>query len=184
MRSIITKILQVAIWQGDSLKLYLALGNVGYAVLPWRSLHGEIIALGLALIIGSEFLRRFLKRFTGPSATAPFQGRAKRWLELGFATFTFPFVLLIYVVAALWLLPYVLLSKPYRLHLKEARRKQKEEGWTASPFSRQLASIDVTDFLTMPFKPIFSFMDWVERRPTARPIRRLKVEKPLKDERA
>ena len=89
---------------------------------------------------------------------------------------------MIYLVAALWLLPYVLLSKPYRLHLKEARQRHREEGLSASPFSRQLASLDVTDFLTLPFKPIFAFMDWVERRPQIRPLRDLKTEKSLKDE--
>ncbi|OGF55265.1 MAG: hypothetical protein A2Z21_09290 [Candidatus Fraserbacteria bacterium RBG_16_55_9] len=106
-----------------------------------------------------------------------------RWLEFAFATLTFPFVLLIYLVAALWLLPYVLLSKPYRLHWKETRQHQREEeGPSASPFSRQLASLRVAGFLALPIKPIFAFMDWVERRPTVRPLRSLKIEKPLKDE--
>ncbi len=107
----------------------------------------------------------------------------KRGLEVGFATLTFPLVLLIYLAAALWLLPYVLLSKPYRMHLREARLKHREEGWNTSPFSRQLASLDVADFLVLPFKPIFAFMDWVERRPSTRSLRGLKSSESLKKER-
>jgi hypothetical protein len=95
-------------------------------------------------------------------------GRAKQGLIFLFATLTFPFVLLIYLVAALWLLPYLLVSKAYRVHLKQARVRYREEGYSSAPFSRQLGSLDVTEFLTLPFKPIFAFMDWVERRPQAR----------------
>jgi hypothetical protein len=119
----------------------------------------------------------------GPRTKTTSTGRAKRWLEFGFTTLTFPLVLLIYLVAAVWLLPYVLLSKAYRMHLKEARAKHRQEGWNMSPFSRQFASLDVTDFLTLPFKPIFAFMDWVERRPSARPLRSLKSPESLKKER-
>ncbi len=134
--------------------------------LPWRISYGEIIGLGIALVLASEVLRRVLGRIAKRTApSVPLKARAKRWLEIGFATLTFPLVLLIYVSAAIWLLPYVLLSKPYRLHLAEARKRRREEWPSLSPFSRQLASLDVTDFLTLPFRPIFAFLDWLERRP-------------------
>jgi hypothetical protein len=93
-----------------------------------------------------------------------------------FAVLTFPLVLLIYLSAALWLLPYVLLSKPYRLYLKDARqsrRGQRSPWLSPDPFSRQLGQLDLMHFLSLPFEPIFAFLDWLESRPsrrTARPL--------------
>jgi hypothetical protein len=125
---------------------------------------GELAAQVAILVIAAEFTRYMLGRFAG-KPVLPSAGRPGRFLIRGFALLTFPLVLLIYLMAVLSLLPYVLLSKPYRLHLREVRRCKRGEWHSLNPFSGQLASFDVTDFLTLPFKPVFDFMDRLEHRP-------------------
>jgi hypothetical protein len=127
----------------------------------------ELLAVVAGFILLSEALQRLLAKALGEGAVP--KGRlAERLIVRGFAVITFPLVVLICLAAAIWLLPYLLLSKPYRLHLREARRARRteREAWAAhDPFSRQLASLDVLDFLRLPFEPIFAFLDWLEKHP-------------------
>jgi hypothetical protein len=127
----------------------------------------KLVALGIGFIVLSAVLQRLVSRVFGvriPISRRP----GERFIVQAFTLITLPLVVLIWLTAALWLLPYILLSKPYRLHLREARRSRQAErvAWSSvDPFSRQLGSLDVLDFLRLPYAPVFAFLDWLDRRP-------------------
>jgi len=128
---------------------------------------GELTAQVVVLVILSELLRHVLERFAWKQAPALLV-RPAHLLVQGFTLLTFPLVLLIYLAATLSLLPYVLLCKPYRLHLAEVRRRARGERSSLEIFPWQLASLDVPDFLSLPFRLVFAFMDQAEERFQAR----------------
>lgn len=122
---------------------------------------GELLAIGVGIVLLQELIRMILDRASGNSARFP-KVRAKNIAVRFFTILTFPFVLFIYLVAAIWLLPYLLLSKTYRSHLKDAAHMHSETG----EFPDQFSELAVPDFLTLPFKPIFSFMEWLGQKQT------------------
>ncbi len=129
-----------------------------------------IIAIGVGIILIHELFRNVLDRAAWKSSRSP-KIRAKSIFIRFFTILTFPLVVLIYLAAAIWLLPYLLLSKPYRQHMKqeaEAAKSAHEKNldWQAEEFSGQLSSLAVPAFLTLPFKPIYAFMEFLGKRNT------------------
>ena len=123
--------------------------------------------MGIGLIVLSAALQRLAGHLFGVRAPA-LRRPAEGLLIRAFTLITFPLVVLIWLAAAIWLLPYLLVSKPYRLHLRETRqsRQAKQSPWPSSdPFSGQLGSLDVLDFLRLPYAPVFAFLDWLDRGP-------------------
>jgi hypothetical protein len=120
---------------------------------------GEILAIGAGIVLLQELVRMILDRASGHSSGFP-KIRAKNIAVRFFTILTFPFVLFMYLVAAIWLLPYLLLSKTYRSHLKSASHLHRETG----EFPDQFSELAVPDFLILPFKPIFSFMNWLGQK--------------------
>jgi len=139
---------------------------------------GELAAQVAVLVLLTESLRRLLGHLAWKKNSPLLRRRLSLWVH-GFTLLTLPLVLLIYLAAALSLLPYVLLCKPYRMHLVEVRRRTQSERSGLELFPWQLASLDVTDFLSLPFRLVFAFMDQAEKRlqapslPSAPPSRPL-----------
>jgi len=138
---------------------------------------GELAAQVAVLVFLTESLRHLLGRLAWKKSSLP-KRRVSLWVH-GFTLLTLPLVLLIYLAAALSLLPYVLLCKPYRMHLVEVRRRTQSERCGLELFPWQLASLDVTDFLSLPFRLIFAFMDQAEKRLQTRPLRSSVPSDPL-----
>ena len=122
-----------------------------------------VIAVGAGIILMHEFFRVILDRAAWKTSRFP-KIRAKTIAVRFFTILTFPFVVLIYLVAAIWLTPYLLLSKPYRQHLKQEARAKRDLDWGADQFSGQLSSLAVPAFLTLPFKPIYAFMEFLGKK--------------------
>jgi len=136
---------------------------------------GKLLVAGAAGVLVFELLRLGIQRLGGrpraPATPSGLKAHLKQLFIRTFTVLTFPLVVLISLAAALSLLPYVLLCKPYRVHLKEVRERQRQtEKPMASPsafFPWQFSELDVTDFLSLPFRLAFAFMDRVERGPQA-----------------
>lgn len=140
---------------------------------------GELAAQVAVLVLLTESLRRLLGPLAWKRSSSPPKRRVSLWVH-GFTLLTLPLVLLIYLAAALSLLPYVLLCKPYRMHLVEVRRRAQNERCGLELFPWQLASLDVTDFLSLPFRLVFAFMDQAEKRLQAPSLPSVAPSNPLK----
>jgi hypothetical protein len=126
---------------------------------------GQIIALGAGIILMQELLRLVLDRMAWKSVVFP-KIRAKVLVIRFFTILTFPFVIFICLVSAIWMLPYLLLSRPYRAHLQKEAHGRTRLDWQGRKVSGQLSSLAVPAFLTLPFKPIFAFMEFLGKRKT------------------
>jgi len=95
--------------------------------------------------------------------------RAKNLVVRFFTIITFPLVLFMMLVAAIWLLPYLLLSKSYRTQLLKAHKEDTEADWhSVGTFSTQLSALSLPEFMLTPFRPVLSFMDWLGQKRTKR----------------
>ena len=132
---------------------------------------GKLLLAGVAGVLVFEVLRLGIQRLDGrpraPATPSGLKPRLKQLFIRAFTVLTFPLVVLISLAAALSLLPYVLLCKPYRVHLKEVRERQRPTASPSAFFPWQFSELDVTDFLSLPFRLAFAFMDRVERGPQA-----------------
>ena len=129
----------------------------------------ELLLFGAGAILLQELISQIFDRVAW-RGTRTSKVQAKNLAIRFFTILTFPLVLFMMLVAALWLLPILLLSKPYRMQLKQAAGTH-ASGWDhGSQFSQELSDISMPQFMLTPFKPVFSFMNWIGKRrktPTA-----------------
>ncbi|MBI1730924.1 hypothetical protein HY229_05820 [Candidatus Acetothermia bacterium] len=126
---------------------------------------GQIIALGAGIVLMHELLRLILDRVAWKSVVFP-KIRAKILVIRFFTILTFPFVILICLVSAIWMLPYLMLSRPYRAHLQKEAHGRTKLDWQGRKVSSQLSSLALPAFLTLPIKPISAFIEFLGKRKT------------------